>query len=234
LVTIQEPLSMCSNLGWLTLTEKTFQPLLPVTDCINTAAWSPTGRRIAASSADGGHGGYPGFGVRIFDLTGPGQHLIVEREIEPGVLAAASHIAWSPDEAWLAFSLETGERNLSAPKLRLHLSRPDGRELQTLTHNTGGQADFPVWATRNTLYYALHEADTGDAGIYLYDLVDQTHTLILPGRNLQPLNLSPDGEFLLYHDAGKLKLWSLSAAKVISLTDSPATFVGWLAGPAAH
>jgi hypothetical protein len=120
--------------------------------------------------------------------------------------------------------------------------RPDGRDLTALTNNAQGWADFPLWAADGTLYYSLSQTGPQTDGIYRYDPVTSSHTLLIAGVDLQPLSFSPGGEFLLFYQqaretdrTGALYVWSRRDQGIVPVApwqtqDDWTRFVGWLAG----
>jgi hypothetical protein len=176
--------------------------------CDTGAAWSPDGSQIAVTGL--GYGApcniHPG--LTIIDLETSQANKIVERAVLDGIdtgstiLAGARNPAWSPDGEWISFSLDEDTTNPLNFPARLYVVHPDGRGLAPITTNTRGIADNPVWAPDGRLFFSLRNVSTEENGVYQYDIVSGEATLFLAGENLQPVSISPDGQFLVYADAG--------------------------------
>jgi TolB protein len=66
---------------------------------------------------------------------GTGQRAVLVRDVD----AEERDPAWSPDGRWIAFS-----SNREGPVFDLYLIRPDGTELQRITHGDG-DTRYAAW-----------------------------------------------------------------------------------------
>lgn len=230
--------------GWAAIEQKTWNdlpvpPELSGYGCDTGLAHSPAAPLVAITGLDYGAPCNLGTGLTVVDLADNLAQRIVAVPVNAGVEAGDSVIAgghtpaWSPDGQWIAFGLD---ENAGAPltfPARLYRVRPDGSDLTPLTNNTEGIAAFPAWGPDGKLYYGLSGAGVDADGIYRYDPGDNRHTLMIPGSELRPFGVSPDGEFLVYGQSGSLMSWGFlenQASQVATAEDGmPAVFVGWLA-----
>jgi hypothetical protein len=229
--------------GWISMEEEIFHPL-PLPEgvggygCDTGAAWSPEGQQLAISGIEYGHPCNISGGLSLADLESGEARRIVAPAVSPGLagsedITAGAHTpAWSPDGSWIAFGLDQdANAELSFPT-RLYRVRPEGNDLTPLTNNSQGVAAYPIWAPDGILYYSLSRASAETDGIYRYDPSDNTHTLLIPGADLYPLNVSPDNGFLLYQQGSDLRLWSIflneNYAVILGDEGSPPVFAGWL------
>lgn len=86
------------------------------------------------------------------------------------------------------------------------------------------------------LYYGLSEANTEENGIYRYDIETGRSTLIIPGENLRPVSISPNGEFLAYYSGETLNVYIFLTQENLPQTVEPIEleaprFSGWLSPP---
>lgn len=210
--------------------------------CDTGAAWSPDGSQLVITGIGYGAECNVAPGVWLIDLETDRVTALAEREISRGdnseqlINAGARNPAWSPDNEWIAFSMDEeplGELNFPS---RLYVIHPDGRGLAPLTTNARGQADHPVWSPDGMLYYSLGGANTEENGIYSYDIATGDSTLLIPGENLQPLSISPDGEFLAYYAGDVIQVYVFLTTENIAETIEPfqgevARFGGWISPP---
>ena len=209
--------------------------------CDTGAIWSPDGTMLAVTGLGYGAACNINPGLTVVNLEAGSAQTIVAQSVESGtpgttLTAGARHPAWSADGEWIAFSLdENATAELSFPS-RLYVVHPDGRGLAPITANIRGSADFPVWASNGLLYYGLQGASTTENGIYSYDITTGEATLLLPGENLAPISISPDGQFLAYFQGDNLHIYTFlteqDLPQIIEPSDGvPAEFVGWLSPP---
>jgi Tol biopolymer transport system component len=115
---------------------------------------------------------------------------------------------------------------------RLYSVHPDGSNLTPLTNNTQGKATNPIWAEDGTLFYGQTGVSADLDGLYQYLPTENNHTLLIPGSEIHPLSISPDGEFLLFEQDHIFKIWQFRLQEVIAEIsneeDSQPTFVGWI------
>lgn len=209
--------------------------------CDTGAAWSPDGSLLAVTGLGYGAPCNMNPGLTIIDLDAGTAETIVAQSVASGtsnasLTAGARRPAWSADGEWIAFSLdENATAELSFPS-RLYVVHPDGRGLAPITTNVRGSADFPVWAPNGLLYYGLQGASTTENGIYRYDISTGEATLLLPGEDLAPISISPDGQFLAYFLGDEIHIYTFLTEQdlpefVEPRDGMPAQFVGWLAPP---
>lgn len=230
------------ELGWTTVDQAVWQPL-PTPEgtsdygCDTGLNWSPTGSLLAITGLGYGAPCNLAPGLTVIDLSAGTARRIIAPEVQTGVeggglvLAGAHTPAWSPDGSWIAFGLD---QDASAPltfPTRLYRVHPDGSNLTPLTNNSSGVAAHPVWAPDGNLYYSLSGAGAEVDGIYRYSSSDNTHTLLIPGSRLNPLSISPDGEFLLYETGNGFRIWQFrlneDIAEITGEDDRLPAFVGW-------
>jgi Tol biopolymer transport system component len=231
------------QLGWISIEEKDWHDL-PLSagssgyGCDTGASWSPEGDQIAIAGLEYGQPCNLNPGLTMINIDGGAAKRVIDFAISTGeeggnmVRAGAHTPAWSPDGQWIAFGLD---QDASAPSVfptRLYRSRPDGSDLVPLTDNMQGVAAYPVWSADGKLYYSKNGVSAGTDGINLYDPENNTYTPLIKGSGMHPLNISPDGEFLVYEQDGGLVIWGFlreeSILAVSGDSDSPATFAGWL------
>jgi WD40 repeat protein len=230
-----------TQLGWTTMTQQSWHDLpLPAGasgyGCDTGASWSPQGDQLAVGGLEYGLPCNANAGLTVVDIEAGAAERVVDLTIDSGdgaVITAGVHTpAWSPDGDWIAFGLDQDADEAFDFPTRLYLIRPDGSQLTSLTDNLQGTASHPVWSPGGRLYYALSSVSASDDGIYAYDPVSESHTLILAGTDLHPLSFSPDGEFLVYAVDGGLSLWGFAREELIPVTSGavggPAVFSGWL------
>ncbi len=212
------------RLGWVSIAESRWHdlPLPPGADsfaCYSGAAWSPDGLQVAVAASGEGQdcGGFSG--LALVDVQKDAAALV------PGI-AAAAHPAWSADGSWLAFSMPESDAR------RVYVVHPDGGGLAPVSANSRGRADWPVWTPDGTLLYAVQDAPAEENGLYRYDLGGGEASLLIPGAALQPVSVSPDGEFLLYRAAEVQQVWSFLREENMDVTlKQEAGFAGWLTPP---
>jgi hypothetical protein len=179
-------------------------------------------------------------GLTVVDLEGDRAQSIVAPMIQDGSeegtqLVAGTHTpAWSLDNQWIAFGLDQDAESPLNFTTRLYRVQPDGNLLTPLTNNFQGVAAHPAWAPDGSLYYSLDNASAESDGIYHYSPDTNTHELLIPGSNIYPISVSPDGEFLLYQQDGDLNMWAFledtSYNVVTHQGEGQIEFAGWLAG----
>ncbi|GAB4405615.1 MAG: hypothetical protein OHK0052_27490 [Anaerolineales bacterium] len=222
--------------GWVSFAEPYWHDL-PITGCDSGMAWSPDGSVLivaGASLAGLDCGQTPG----LWRFTWGENALtpLAGRTLATGELAGAASPAWSPDSAWIAFSLQETASLQGESFYRLYVIHPDGSGLAPVSTNTRGVAGQPVWSPDGVLYYQLSAAAPEDNGIYRYDLSTAQTTRLLAGE-LSLISLSPDGNFLLYREADTLKIWVFLREENLPITLAPQDgiapqFVDWLSPPA--
>jgi hypothetical protein len=228
--------------GWVSLEEKEWHdlPLPEGVDgfgCDTGMAWAPESARLAVAGLGYAHPCNLSPGLAVLDLERGAAQRIVAPAVSAGTggdetLTAGAHTpAWSPDGRWIAFGLDGDAREALVFPTRLYRAHPDGSDLTPLTDNAQGSAAYPAWAPDGTLYYSLDGASAEADGIYRYDAGANRHTRLVPGSGLHPLSVSPDGEFLLYEQEGKLSIWSLRLdelhAEIPGEEGAQPVFTGW-------
>jgi hypothetical protein len=213
--------------------------------CDTGMAWSPDGTQVTITGLGYGAPCNLNPGVTVIDLASGEAQKIVARSVLSGdssgeeLPAGARNPRWSPTGDWIAFSLdEDATSQLEFPS-RLYVVHPDGRGLAPITANTRGQADYPVWAPNGFLYYGLSGTNTDANGIYRYDVSTGEAVLLIPGEDLQPISISPDGQFLAYSQQNGIHVYVFLTGQDLTQTIEPrdgvpANFVGWLSPPVAQ
>lgn len=233
------------ELGWITIHDNEWQALPQPADsqgygCDTGVDWSPDGVQLAITGLGYGAPCNLSPGLAIIDVVESTAERIVAPSIAAGgagggaIVAGAHTPAWSPDGEWIVFGLDQdalpGEA-LIFPT-RLYRVRANGSDLTPLTNNSQGVAAYPVWSPDGLLYYSLNGAGAEVDGIYHYNPADNTHILLIPGANLYPVSISPDGDFMAYEQDGALKTWGFVRQEGISITsrqeDLPLRFVSWI------
>ncbi|MCJ7797600.1 MAG: hypothetical protein MUQ56_12710 [Thermoleophilia bacterium] len=108
-------------------------------------AWSPDGERLALLAfADQRDESIKSdlYRILVADKNGTIRTTLDE------VLSAGGRIAWSPDDAWIAFS---------GPDCKLHRTSPDGLSIQKLTEGEGCHRN-PTWSA-DGMYIAFDASD---------------------------------------------------------------------------
>ncbi|HNB50828.1 MAG TPA: hypothetical protein PK530_02745 [Anaerolineales bacterium] len=167
-------------------------------------------------------------GLTLVNIADGSTRKLIDSQSVPG--SGAYHPSWSPDGTWIAFSLTLMDTPENPQKI--FLVRTDGSEMTAITTNTTGEASNPIWSTDGTkIYYALHNADSGADGLYVYSLSGGAE-LVLEGADFRPISTSPSDEFLVYYEGASIKTYLLTHGSVFSVAEGEATdgivFVGWL------
>jgi hypothetical protein len=229
--------------GWISIEDPTWHDL-PTPEgvrgfgCDTGAAWSPDGDKLALTGLDYGDSCNTSPGLTIVDLFSNTAQVVIAStintsETEGETLIAGAHTpAWSPDGTWIAFGLDQNATEADNFPTRLYRAHPDGSNLTPLTNNSQGSAAYPVWAQDGSLYYGLSGAAADQNGLYQYLPEDNTHVLLLPGAGIQPLSISPDGEFLLYEQDQFLRIWRIrlgeTVAEITGEEEIHPSFSGWI------
>jgi hypothetical protein len=229
------------TLGWTSLDARSWHDLPPPDGasgygCDSGATWSPQGSQLAIGGLEYGSPCNLNAGLTVVDIKANTAERIVDLTIDSGdgstITAGVHSSAWSPDGAWIAFGLDQDADQAYDFPTQLHIVRPDGSQLTSLTDNTQGIATYPVWSPDGTLYYAKSGVSASEDGIYTYNIETETHTLVIAGSNFRPLSISPDGQFLVYGIENGLMLWGFAREELIPVTpvqsETPAAFSGWL------
>lgn len=232
-----------TKLGWVSLTEKTWHDM-PVTEgvagygCDTGLALDASSGLLAITGLGYGHPCNTSPGLTIINLQTNQAKKMVAPAINPGISGAQAIIAgaytpaWSADGEWLAFGLDQDAQMPLEFTTRLYRIRVDGNDLAPLTNNWRGMAAYPVYDPDGKLYYSLVGVGVEEDGIYRYDPVNNTHLLLIPGAELHPLSISPDGNFLLYEHQGHLLLWGFLQEELLweweAAEGESLKFVGWM------
>lgn len=231
------------SLGWLSIAEPSWHAILAPEEtlgygCDSGAAWSPINDQLAITGLGYDQTCNLNPGLTLVDITaGTAQRIVtpgisMNENTENQIIAGAHTPAWSPDGQWIAFGLDQEVNDQLTFSTRLYRAHPDGSDLIPLTNNSQGVAAFPAWASDGTIYYGLSGVNVESDGIYQYNPFTNERDLVINGSGLHPLSISPDGEFLVYEQAGGLYLWGFirqSATEVVPPQEGePASFVGWM------
>lgn len=232
-----------SSIGWVSIEEKKWHDLPLQQDgedygCITGLAQASKVPQLAITGLAYGPPCNHSAGLTVIDLGEGWAQSIVAPMIRDGTegegqLVAGAHTpAWSPDNQWIAFGLDQDANAPLTFPTRLYRVHPDGSNLSPLTNNSQGIAAHPAWAPDGSLYYSLDNASAESDGLYHYNPDTNQHELLIPGSNIYPLSVSPDGNFLLYEQDGDLNVWVFiedSSYIVASPKDgSQVGFIGWL------
>ncbi len=145
-------------------------------------SFSPDGARVALVSNLGGlpqvwtvpaAGGWPGQVTALDDPVG--------------------EVRWSPDGAWLAFSLAPG----GGMNQQVYLVRPDGRDLRRLSAGGRDNNWLGPWAhDGSALAVSSNREGAGAMDAYLVDVASGQWRRLAAGRNVvRVADLSPDGRW---------------------------------------
>jgi len=233
-----------SKFGWVSIDEKQWHDLPLPQDrqdygCNIDLAQASKGAQLAITGLAYGPACNHNAGLTVIDLGEDRAQSIIAPMIRDGSegeaqLVAGTHTpAWSPDSQWIAFGLDQdADVPLTFPT-RLYWVHPDGSYLTPLTNNSQGVAAHPAWAPDGSLYYSLDNASAESDGIYHYNPDTNKHEILIPGSNMYPISVSPDGEFLLYQKDGVLNMWAFIENSSYAVTspqdEAQIDFVGWLA-----
>jgi Tol biopolymer transport system component len=120
-------------------------------------------------------------------------------------IGGAGDPARQPNSDWVVFSQEvnwkyTGRTGLvKEPIVRLFLIRSNGSKPHPLISNATGQIYSPVWdETGKHLFFASHKTGETADGIYISKSDGTEASLIVPGVEVAPIAVSPDGNYLAY------------------------------------
>lgn len=233
------------NLGWVSQAEATWHDL-PLPEgvasygCDTGASWAPDEARLAITGLGYGEPCNTNPGLTVVDLEQGTAERVVAPVIDSGAedasLSAGGHTpAWSRNGEWIAFGLDQDVTSAGDPftfPVRLYRAHPDGSSLTPLTSNAQGTAAYPVWTPDGILYYAMNGVSAEMDGLYRYNPANNTHTLVIPGSDLRPLSVSPDGAFLAYQQFGEIHVWGFvqgeSAQVAVPEQGELLTFSGWL------
>ena len=214
--------------GWTSIEEPSWHPIALKAEaftCDTGVSQDPnTGNFVVAAGGDCQNDP----GLTLVNLEDGGIRKLVDSQ---GIAKSGAFTpSWSPDGNWIAFSLAL--MDTSENPQRLFLVHPDGTEMTALTANTTGQASHPVWSEDGSrLFYALTGADTGEDGIYTYDMSGQ-HELLHAGTGIYPISVSPSDEFLAFWNGEGLNAILLTHGELfvaaLSTETSTPVFVGWL------
>ncbi|HUF39875.1 MAG TPA: hypothetical protein VMN57_15225 [Anaerolineales bacterium] len=205
--------------GWVSLEERSWQPLPVLGSCITDVGASPVDGRLAVATGSG-DGCESEAAVWVIDLAA-GEAVPIAEE-----MGGAEHIAWSPDGAWLAYAAPGGSVG------QVYILRPDGTERTALTGHISGLVSGLVWRPGGeTLVYGLQGAGEAD-GLYEMDPENGEAVLSLLGENLAPIGFDPSGEFLAVAEGADLVIWVLSFGQVQPAAPGGAEngFVGFIGG----
>ena len=106
---------------------------------------------------------------------------IAWRTLLPDFYASKEPVIWSPDQAWVAFSLQAPDGNGSLASI----ARPDGTQLHSLVPDLGGQQEVLGWLANNhLLFLRSYRPPKGQVGIteppslYSIDIETGQYTLL--------------------------------------------------------
>ncbi|MCB9134039.1 MAG: PD40 domain-containing protein [Anaerolineales bacterium] len=168
-------------------------------------------------------------GLSLVSINDGSVRKLIDAQKVPGSGAFAP--MYSPDGTWITFSLTLMDTPDNPHKV--FLMRADGSEMAPITENATGRAEHPIWSGNGSqIYFSLHGADTGEDGIYVYNLADTSTALVFTGTDLSPVSISPSEEFLAFFTGPDLKSFTLDREELVSISrgneSSPVSFIGWL------
>lgn len=112
-----------------------------------------------------------------------------------------SHVAWSPDGKYIAFTrseiTNTTPRRMTSD---LYISRPDGSEMRRITGENGNES-FPAWSRDGkTIFFGSGPAGSREQDIFSIGADGRGLRLIAraPGRDGSPI-VSPDGKRIAFN-----------------------------------
>ncbi len=228
--------------GWITVENKTWYEL-PVPEgtrgygCDTGAVWAPDGEALAITGIEYGEPCNTSPGLTLINFPANRAQVVIAPTLnsidgEVTLIAGAHTPAWSPDGSWIAFGLDQEPTEAANFPTRLYRVHPDGSNLTPLTSNSQGYATHPVWAKDGSLYYGMSGVGADIDGLYQYLPDKNSHLLLLPGTNIHPLSISPDGEFLLFEQDQMIKIWRIRLQEIIAEISGDEerhpSFAGWL------
>lgn len=215
--------------GWTTLDDHVWHPIsLPA-----GAYACDTGVSIAPNTAEFviavGGDCTQDTGLSLINMNDGSVRKLIDAQKVPG--SGAFTPAYSPDGNWITFSLTLMDTPENPQKV--FLMRADGSGMIPVTENTTGKAVSPIWLGDSTkIYFAFQGADTGEDGVYAYNVSDGTTDFVFVGSDLSPVGVSPSAEFLVFFSGSDLRSYTLERNELIPIArgdeNNIVIFIGWL------
>jgi hypothetical protein len=218
-----------TEVGWASIEESSWHPLTAPEEgwgCAMGISASQVSPQFAISARTAaGCQGAPA--LQVANLEADTITPILTGDSGENLAGSAETPAWSPDGEWIAVVLD----ETADPGSALYLVRPDGTELTRVPASGSGPVKGVAWSSDSrTVFYGQSSGE--DAGIYAYDRQDDSHTLLIPGTDLQPLSVSPGTEFMVFRDLDGIDVWVFSFNQVFPVSrdreDSRPEVSGWL------
>lgn len=184
-----------------------------------TPCWSPDGRQIAFTSHRQGNWGI--FTAELLTRGDDVEPLLMQQRRLTINNRFDGHPAWSPDNAWIAYSSDRGFR------WQIYLSHTSGTWTIPMTGTTNLRSTaYPAWSPDGS-QMAFASTFDGSWDIYVMQ-IDGSDLLQLtshPAQDWHP-TWSPNGEWIAFvsdrSDAGDIYLVRADGLELIQLTDNEA------------
>jgi Tol biopolymer transport system component len=150
------------------------------------------------------------------------------------------HPAWSPDNQWIAFTMQVGTLSRDYRNqfpYSLYIAHPDGTDRHLVVQDSEkAYMGCNQWSSGGNLAYVLIPIPptitnpiTRAGDLFIYQPTAETPTLALKDIPC-PFNLSPDGRFITFVRDNRLMILSFETQAATTLSEqtvSENNIVGW-------